>query len=225
MKTGKDILALAAKHIGEKYVLGALVPKNDANYKGPFDCAEFISYVIYQLTGKLYGCERNTGSPARADAYTGFWGRDAKKLCKTIPVAEALATPGAILLRLGSKSAIGHIVFSTGAGGTIEAHSTKIGVIRSSAQNRRWDIGILVPDFDYATSLVPYLAPDKLYRLKTPLMKGEPVKAIQKALGMVEDGVYGAQTEQAVRIFQARHALIADGEVGPQTAKAMGVTL
>lgn len=39
------------------------------------------------------------------------------------------------------------------------------------------------------------------------------------------DGIYGADTEAAVRKFQRNNGLTVDGKVGPQTAAAMGVTL
>jgi len=46
---------------------------------------------------------------------------------------------------------------------------------------------------------------------------GEPVKEIQKTLGVPVDGFFGPRTEQAVKAFQAAHSLDADGIVGPQT--------
>ncbi len=39
--TGEKVLQIARQHMGEKYVLGVLVPKNNAGWTGPWDCAEF----------------------------------------------------------------------------------------------------------------------------------------------------------------------------------------
>ena len=41
--------------------------------------------------------------------------------------------------------------------------------------------------------------------------------ALQGALGINQDGVFGANTEKAVKEFQAAHGLTADGIVGTQT--------
>jgi hypothetical protein len=48
-------------------------------------------------------------------------------------------------------------------------------------------------------------------------MHGDDVKQLQAALGIVEDGDFGAKTEAAVKAFQLAHGLVADGLVGPQT--------
>jgi hypothetical protein len=53
-----------------------------------------------------------------------------------------------------------------------------------------------------------------------PLMygsQGELVAHVQKALGISADGVFGAQTDTAVRQYQARAGLQVDGIVGPAT--------
>ncbi|MEA2396216.1 MAG: peptidoglycan DL-endopeptidase CwlO [Solirubrobacteraceae bacterium] len=51
---------------------------------------------------------------------------------------------------------------------------------------------------------------------------GPQVRALQRALGIVADGIFGPQTEQAVRSFQAAHGLETTGAVGPRTASALG---
>jgi peptidoglycan hydrolase-like protein with peptidoglycan-binding domain len=53
--------------------------------------------------------------------------------------------------------------------------------------------------------------------------QGSTIAAVQKALGISADGVYGAQTRRAVMAFQRAHGLIVDGVVGPQTLGALGL--
>lgn len=69
-------------------------------------------------------------------------------------------------------------------------------------------------------------------RLTEPVhMAGPVVKEIQRALKAAGfspgpiDGDFGANTHTAVMAFQASLGLVADGEVGPQTAKKLGITL
>ena len=60
--------------------------------------------------------------------------------------------------------------------------------------------------------------------------RGEEVRQIQTKLkqwGYLvgnADGVYGAQTYRAVINFQRKNGLTADGKVGPQTKRALGIT-
>jgi len=232
MPTGKDIVNVARQHIGEKYIFGAPVPKDNPAWKGPWDCAEFASWCVYQVSQKLYGCNDDSCSPSGADAYTGYWGRDVGRLGIEISLAQAATIPGALVLRNpGTKC--GHIVISDGNGGTIEAHSTARGVIADTLDNRRWDTGILIPWITYAPSdQVTVVVPSGLiYRVTSPPMESATVLAIQKALvrrrlnpGAL-DGKYGPHTAAAVTAFQRAKGLVADGEVGPQTAQALGVEL
>lgn len=114
---GKEILDLGNTKKGQRYVLGALAPKDQPNYNGPWDCAEFVSYLVYQVSHKLYGCFNNNSKPATADAYTGYWKRDAELSGKIVSVEEAARTPGAAVLRVAAQDRIGHIVISDGKEG------------------------------------------------------------------------------------------------------------
>jgi len=51
--------------------------------------------------------------------------------------------------------------------------------------------------------------------------KGDTVKALQEALGLDADGIYGPGTARAVKHYQEENGLTADGVAGPQTLKAI----
>jgi peptidoglycan hydrolase-like protein with peptidoglycan-binding domain len=76
---------------------------------------------------------------------------------------------------------------------------------------------------------VPPKRPALVLRVKTPMMKGELVKDVQRRLRKLGfhsgpiDGVYGPQTAAAVQAFQMSKQLLPDGEVGKDTAKSLGV--
>ena len=47
--------------------------------------------------------------------------------------------------------------------------------------------------------------------------RGELVKQVQRALGLLDDGIFGRLTEEAVRDYQRENGLTVDGIVGPAT--------
>jgi hypothetical protein len=53
---------------------------------------------------------------------------------------------------------------------------------------------------------------------------GSSVAALQRALGIPADGIFGRQTRRAVRRFQRAHGLTVDGIAGPQTLGALGLS-
>ena len=228
MATGIDLLRLAQQRVGDRYLLGAKVPKNNAHWTGPWDCAEFASWCVFQVSGVLFGCNQNR-DPDTADAYTGHWRRDAKAVACTVPLVTAKSTPGAFLLRYPAARLIGHIAISDGSGGTVEAHSSATGVIQGRADGRRWDTGVIPPMLAYqeAPRLSPLAPPGLVLRLKRPNMTGALVLRLQRRLAehgfMVGefDGVFGPHTAAAVHAFQLSRGLVADGEAGPQTLQAL----
>ena len=55
----------------------------------------------------------------------------------------------------------------------------------------------------------------------SPGAEGATVATVQRALGIASDGIYGPQTDAAIRSFQSAHGLVVDGIVGPQTTAAL----
>jgi len=65
---------------------------------------------------------------------------------------------------------------------------------------------------------------ERVLFLRSPMMKGEDVARLQKALNFQEadvDGIFGGDTDRAVREFQRVHALKIDGKAGPATWAAL----
>lgn len=233
MHSGRTVLPIAEAHEGESYVLGARVPMDNAAFHGPWDCAEFVSWCVYQAYGVLFGVRPS--NPQTADAYTGYWTDDALASHATVAVNQALNTPGAILLRRprsqGSGHAIGHIAISRGDGTTVEARGARYGVvIARDAASRPWDYGVLVPGVEYTAGAgQPYVPQSGQLMVTSPLTRGAAVVAVQRALqqrgyapGAV-DGVFGSKTEAAVYNFQATEGVATDGVVGPETAGLLGL--
>lgn len=227
---GKAILDVAERRIGERYVLGARAVLSNPDHRGPWDCAEFASWCAYQTYGIIFGTYG--ADPDTADAYSGKWYDDANRKGLTISVDEALGTAGAFLLRKPNHHgiAIGHVAISRGNGSTVEAKSAASGVgIFGSASGRTWTIGCVLPDVNYDRAPIPHTPDRRILKLTRPYLEGPDVRRVEQQLAALGyhvgnvDGVFDPKTEAAVLNFQAVKGLVYDGEVGPETAGALGL--
>jgi hypothetical protein len=102
---------------------------------------------------------------------------------------------------------------------------------REYAPNRKWD-----PTFDMdefragvrsimqGTAPVRPLLPAMDEQQRSTLRRGDRgdlVRLVQTTLGLDSDGIFGPNTEAAVRRFQIAHELVPDGIVGPASWKAI----
>jgi hypothetical protein len=145
LPVGRRIVDEARRHIGEAFYLGVLVPLNNPNWAGPWDSANFVSWVIYQASGLIIGCEPR--DPAIANCSVRFW-NTLPTGARRISVDQAIGTEGAVLVRLPMPgSNVGsHIVISDGSGSTIEAKNRAAGVVLDQARSRHWDFGVVVEE-------------------------------------------------------------------------------
>lgn len=236
MATGQQLVDKAAEHLKERYAF-VPVPKNNPAWTGPWDCAEIVSWAVYQLVGKLYGCLDNNGDPASVEAYSGAWARDARSMLVSTTLAEARAAPGVILVRRPGLHGLryGHVAISDGLGRVVEAAGVGLGVRRHTMEGRPWDYAVRIPELQYsawnADAIATQPAPQPFnLRLTDPWTSHEVVKTVQRALkgagfnpGPV-DGTYGPNTVAAVIAFQQGSRLVADGIVGIRTASRLGVS-
>ena len=236
---GKDVLDVGLTKVGQAYVIGTSVPLDNAYWKGPWDCAEFASWCVYQAyEGMRFGFN-DVKNIAYAEPFSGAWYAQALKHAKIISIKDALAIPGAVLLRkvgLGGTE-YGHVAFCMGDGEHIlEARGKEYGVNVFSALHRPWSFGCMLPDVDYGVEPPALSVPKQIdfgpgyLWLKKPPFKGCDVLTLQKALNAAginpgpSDGVFGTKTHASVVSFQVQKGLTPDGIVGPQTAKALSLS-
>ena len=63
----------------------------------------------------------------------------------------------------------------------------------------------------------------RILKLTTPYMRGDDVKALQRAIGANADGVFGSNTEDKVKQVQNRLGVTVDGKAGKNTIQALGL--
>ena len=66
--------------------------------------------------------------------------------------------------------------------------------------------------------------PPRILFLTTPLMRGADVTTLQRALGLHPDridGIFGKNTDRAVRTFQRQRRMTVDGKAGLDTLDAL----
>ncbi|HXU40154.1 MAG TPA: hypothetical protein VN937_27610 [Blastocatellia bacterium] len=149
MKTAKDLITEALKHVGEEYIFGADVPFDKPTYKGPWDCAEFCSWVTYQIAGIVVGCTDNSASITKLEPYSGGWYRDGMASARRVSYDVAVNTPGAVFVRKPIPGRAGHVAFSQGNGKTIEAMDSRRDVTEGNPAHRVWNVCFLIDGVEY----------------------------------------------------------------------------
>jgi cell wall-associated NlpC family hydrolase len=130
-------LQSALAQAGDPYIWGSSAPVSDTD-PDAFDCSELVRWAAGR---------------AGVDVPDGSWLQylDLKAKGATIPVEQALRTPGALLFSFSSEPTPGggrpsgaHVAISLGDGRTIEARGRKYGVGTWAAAGR-FEYGAVIP--------------------------------------------------------------------------------
>jgi hypothetical protein len=94
---------------------------------------------------------------------------------------------------------------------------------KSRSRSRRTRTGAIIAAATLTFAAGGALAADRGASTSAVRSAGSSVSALQSALGIAADGVYGPQTRAAVRRYQAAHGLTVDGIAGPVTLASLGI--
>lgn len=115
-----------------------------------------------------------------------------------------------------------HVGVYVGGEDVIEARGHAYGVVRSKITDKRWKFwsDYFCCDYSDQKKEVDEVKYNELEVCRKG-SKGDAVRAIQSNVRVTVDGVFGTNTEVAVKKFQKEHGLTADGVVGEKTWKAL----
>lgn len=193
-----------------------------------FDCSGLIVYFFQNLKGVLK-------SDTNAHGLKGMCGQ----------VSQAQLLPGDFVFRVYTSGANKGKAYHVGVvvdeeKNVIEAKGRDYGVVKRplNAEAGYWNAfgrpGFLKAEIEGGTvASQPAAASWELCRLlkkTSPLMKGEDVRVVQRALisrgyscgTSGADGQFGTGTENAVKAFQKANWMAADGIVGQNTCEKLG---
>jgi len=190
-------------------------------------CARWFGHIVVDCSGLIVEAYRSR-IPGYGDmsANTVF-----SRAVRTGDIDTIPETPGLCVWHRG------HIGVYIGDRKVIEAAGTETGVIlshlRAPGSIKRWTNWGMMADVDYTDAkATPVETPPACWvgrylRLVSPYMRGDDIRQVQDALAMAGmspgpiDGIYGPNTQKAVKAFQAANGLGVDGIVGPDTTRAL----
>jgi len=94
---------------------------------------------------------------------------------------------------------------------------------QARSRDRRRRAGALVAAATLTFAAGGALAADRATNTAAVKSAGSSVAALQRALGITADGIYGPATRRAVRAYQRNQGLAVDGIAGPVTLAHLGL--
>jgi hypothetical protein len=210
---------LYSKEIGQKFY--NMYYDKSLNYYIN-DCAHWFGHIVADCSGLIISAFRSKLS--------NYGDRTANNMnSQFVESGKINSIPEILGLAVWHS---GHIGVYIGNGKVIEAAGYKVGVVESDlnkpANNgKAWQYWGKLKDIDYIIPENKSFVLTRILKKKVIHMKGADVVELQEALNNLGfacgkvDGDFGDKTDLAVKAFQKSKKLVADGEVGAQTAKAL----
>lgn len=138
----------------------------------------------------------------------------------TVPLyTRQVNTPGDTLNVRGAANAKGDKLGELAHGSAVEAYGLADNgwVLIQQGSLRGWVNGKYLVDYTSKPELT------RILKLKSPNMRGEDVRWAQARLNALgynsgtPDGIFGPNTDKAVKAFQGANGLSKDGDIGPKT--------
>ena len=217
------------KAIEEKY---ARTGNKDLEMSAKYG-SKWIGHVVLDCSGLTCKCGKNLGLSYHHGSNSSYNYDCQAKGAKT----QNMKLPVGAWVYTGTTKNRGHIGIVADADSVIECQGTKAGITKSKLTLSKWTWwglgkGItfdFIPGIDPTPTPTPEPIPTPTQR---PTLRhgstGAYVRELQNRLNqngnkLVVDGIFGGQTESAVREYQKRKGLVVDGIVGPKTwAKLLG---
>ena len=173
----------------------------------------------FDCSGLGYYCLKQLGLQKTDINANGFKGK-----CEKIKKGQL--TKGCFVFKVNASGRAYHIGYVVDDSlNVIEAQSRDYGVVKRPLSKGGWNY-YGKPSYFTFTAATPQF--NRLLKKKTPMMKGEDVKLLQKTLNELgydcgkADGIYGNKTVNGVKAFQKAKKLIIDGKAGKNTITALG---
>lgn len=184
----------------DKHAGGPLLPVTD-----PYYCPNLVTYARHHSLWDTSG-----HYPSGAYVFFDWTGSGVAE-----HVERVIADDGVTITTVGGNTSPDQLGSQANGGGVYQRHrphgTTVLGALdynRLLASSPPAPVG----------KVNPYPLPHReLYLTVGRYMNGDDVRFVQWAVGCPVDGVFGPQTNAAVRVFQHYHALTVDGVVGPLT--------